>query len=88
MPFNLVSNHMYALQLWVCTSRQLNLCKVEQIYTHVLYDILDVIFCHTWCATCIVLPRMTHVSTFSNTNLIVYLCISKVEGHKYEMRSS
>ena len=49
MSFNLVMNHIYALQLWTCTSRHLNLYKVEQTDTYVLH----VIFCHMWCPTCI-----------------------------------
>ena len=48
MPFNLASNHIYVIQLCVCTSRHLNLYKIEQIDIHVLH----VIFCPTWCPTC------------------------------------
>ena len=42
MPFWL---QIYALQLWVCTSRHLNLYKIEQIGTHVLHVIQHVILC-------------------------------------------
>lgn len=38
----MASIHNYTLQLWVCTSRYLNLYKLEQMDTHVLHDILHV----------------------------------------------
>ena len=60
MPFNMTLNYIYDFQLWVCTNRHLNLYKVEQIDTHVLHVILHVIFCPTWCSTCIV-SCSTHV---------------------------
>lgn len=56
MLFNLVLNHIYALQLWVCISRQLNKYKAEQIDTHVQHVILHVIFCLTY-----ILSGKTHV---------------------------
>lgn len=42
LHFNLAPDHIYDLQLWVCTSRHSNLYKVEQVETHVLRDIIYV----------------------------------------------
>lgn len=39
MPLNLVSTDIYILQLWMCTSRRLNLHKIQHVDTHVLRDI-------------------------------------------------
>lgn len=40
MPFNLVSNYIYDLPLWVCTSSHINLYKVEQEDKYVVCDVL------------------------------------------------
>lgn len=42
MPFNVASADIYALQLWVCTSRHLNLYKIEQVETRVTYGIIHI----------------------------------------------
>lgn len=58
MSFNMISN--YALQLWVCTNKHLNLYKIEQIDTNVIHDIQHENLCPTCIVTC-----WNHMSTFS-----------------------
>ena len=63
---NLIATHIYVLQVWVCTSIHLNLYRVEQINIHVLH----VIFCPTWCPTCIVSSR---------TRVFIYLKVEQLK---------
>lgn len=55
MFVNLTSFHIYALQFWMCTTKHLNLYKID---TNVLYDILHGNLCPPWCPTCIVTSRI------------------------------
>ena len=45
MSFNLGWVDIYVLQFWMCTIRQLNLCKIKQVNTRILRDIIH-IRCH------------------------------------------
>lgn len=81
MPFNLVSNHIYTFQLWVCTSMYLKLYKVKQIHTYVLHNILHVIFYLTWCLTCI-LNELGHICFPERNHLYIITHISKTYFNK------
>ena len=99
VPLNLSSFHIYALQLWVCTSRHLNLYKLEHVdiwvicgTTHVGQKMSCRMSCRTSCRTCVSICStwykfkclLVHTQKFKGINVIW----SQVKGHSYILRVS
>lgn len=77
------SAEIYVVQFRMCTSKSLNLYKVEQVGISVLHSILHVNLCPTWWSMC-VMPHRIHVFTclilFEFKCLLMHNAYRNLEG--------